>query len=145
MSTNLAEVTNLIPEGIPEAKYKQFRDCQGWLAWLLKFCISERKHLKTKRGLKQVSDERMNLPSGLVVDSIKMWHTYLIMFLITFHESRWTNVNLEGFPKMPDYILVALMQHNFFDKLDIEVITKNFRLLSRERKVLKEVAMRMSP
>lgn len=141
----LTEATDLLPSGIPENKYNQFRDVQGWMAHLLYMCLNERKHLKTKRGLKSADIYKHSLPPAMVINDIQTWHTYLVMYIVMFHEANWTNMDFSVFPKLPDHTLLDLARHQFFEGVDISIITKHFRLLSRERKLLKECAVRMTP
>lgn len=138
-------VAELLPEGIPQASYDQFNDVRGWLAHLLHFCMNERKYLKTKRGLKIVEEYQSKLPPALVINNITMWHTYLVMFVMMFHEANWVNVNLNDMPKLSDHLLLGLIKHNFFAEKAVDAIVKEFKLVSKERKLLKELALRLCP
>lgn len=141
MTSNLSTI---LPEGITESAYNQFQDVKGWLAHLFHFCITERPHLKTKRGLKLVQEERIKLHSSQVLNEIQLWHTWLIVYMVMFKEANWENIDFTALPKMPDYILLELKEHKFFEGVDTDTIAKGFRLMSRERKLLKEVALRLT-
>ena len=135
-----------IPVGfVPEDKYKNFRDVRTWLANFYKYCLSERKHLKTKKGLAAVEDTRLSLSAEQFNKDLHTWHTWLVVYMLQFNELQWRNIDLSTTPppKLPDYMLLALMKHSIFCNEDMDTVIKSgFKLRAIEKRVLRELALR---
>lgn len=143
-------------ELISEEQLSRFQDVRGWLAHLYLYCLEERglivksKHLKAeklgiKRRLDAICEYRMKLPPDIVHNNVNMWHTWMIVYVLMFHENGWKDLRYKDLPKLDDYILVELVGSKIFNGRNVIDIAKEFRVMSKEKAVLKEFALRLTP
>lgn len=136
-----------MPEGVTESAWAQFKDVRFWLANLYEFCLNERQYLKTEKGRQAVEESRLLLNADKYVNDLNTWHIWLVTLMIAFNDLRWKNVNLSTSPppKLTDALLLSLIKHSMFEGQDLNVTVKHsFKLNSSEKKVLKELAQRLS-
>jgi hypothetical protein len=130
-----------IMEPLPQPsdyQIKQFQDVRCLLANLYHFAIGHRKHLKTKKGYQAATQEAFD---PVELNKLQFGLTVL---MLKFIEQRWVDVNLVGAPKIPDAYLIQLQTHTMFEGLPVEEYTKNIELMAKEKRVLRELALRIS-
>jgi hypothetical protein len=141
---------------ISDEQLSQFNDVKGWLAALYLYCLEERgliaksKHRKSerediKRRLDAIRDYRITLPPDIVHNNINMWHTWMIVYVLMFHENGWKDLVYQDLPKLDNYILVELVNDKLFDGRPVADIAKEFKIRAKEKNVLKDFALRLSP
>ena len=141
---------------ISDSQLSQFQDVRGWLSHLYVFCLDERgltvksKHKKSERleierRLENIKSYRMSLPPDVVVNNINMWHAWMIVYILIFHDKGWKDIQYDDFPRLDDYILLELMTDKLFDGRHVSDIAKEFKLRGKEKTVLKDFALRLSP
>src|SRR5665213_3508134 len=92
-----------VAELISEEQRSQFNDVRGWMAHLYMYCLEERglivksKHRKSeqldiKQRLANIKSYRMTLPPDIVHNNINMWHTWMIVYVLMFHENGWKDL-----------------------------------------------------
>lgn len=137
-------ISNLLvmqAEPATKEQLEQYQDVQGWLAHLYTFCLTERPNL----NLESVTAYRLTLPVELVANDINMWHTWMIVYVLMFNDKGWKDVIYKDLPKLPDYVLCELTKSKLFEGKAIATIAKNFPLRGKEKAVLKDFALRLTP
>lgn len=128
--------TSTIPQPT-DYQVQQFRDIRCLLSNLYHYCMNERKYLKTQKGraaaVAECDPEELNkLQFGLTV------------LLLKFMEKQWLGIDLIGVPKLPDSYLLRLQEHQLFENKPVDEYIKDVRLVAKEKRVLKELALRLS-
>lgn len=153
--TEVAEPMVKMDEITPE-QLKRFHDVRFWLANLYKFSLTDRKHMKTKpkttifteATLKRLNEERHTKPPLHWSSAVTECHTWFTVYMIRFSEMGWEGIDLSTSPppKISDVVLHDLIRHQIFE-CDIKEIVddKTYQLTSKQRKVLKEFALRIVP
>jgi hypothetical protein len=117
---------------------QQFRDVRCLLANLYHHAIKHRKHLLTKKGYTAATQESYD-PKEL--NEIQF---FLTVLLLKFMEKRWEGITLVGTPKIPDVLIVQLQNHTLFEGKPIETYVNDMKLVAKEKRVLRELALRIS-
>lgn len=133
-----SQVSTINPPQPTDYQVNQLKDIRCLLANLYHFAISHRKHLKTKKGYTLATQESFD-PAEL--NKIQF---VLIALLVKFIDKRWEGINLVGTPKIPDSYFLQLQRHTMFEGKPIEDYMQDIKLVTRERRVLKELALRIS-
>jgi hypothetical protein len=125
---------------------KRFNDVRFLLSWLYKYCMSERKHLKTLKG-KQAAMLAYAPREEQQIKELDQWHFWLTAYMVLFMNQRWKDIRLSDPPppKLPDHFLLRLQEHAIFEGLPMEEYNGASKLTSAERKILKELALRLAP
>jgi|SRR6185437_9017042 len=127
---------------LPDSEiYNQFkRDMSGVLANLFKYCLAERKHLKTKKGQAEAEAIPVN-----VIDADKRFMD-VCAYVLMFSQMRWANISLAEKPpeKLSDNTLLDFIKRVTSEEQDLDDTAKLAPLGAKEKKVLKELALRLS-
>lgn len=132
---------------VPADVYKNYQDVRVWLAYLYQYCLQLRPHLRTKKGLAAVESVRHTVTAAQFNKDYQTWHIWLLVLVLRFHEMKWKGADYSNYPppKLPDFQLIALIQHSIFTGEDIEIIIKNgIKVNAAGKKCLKELALRLS-
>jgi hypothetical protein len=141
---------------ISDEQLSQFNDVRGWLSHLYMYCLEERgliaksKHKKSerediKRRLDNIKSYRLTLPPDIAHNNINMWHTWMIVYVLMFHENGWKDIRYKDLPKLDNYILCELVNDKLFDGRPVADIAKEFKIRAKEKNVLRDFALRLSP
>lgn len=126
-------------DNIPtEYQVGQFKDIRCLLANLYAYSMSCRKHLKTKRGYTSATQESYD------PEQLNQIQFYLVAMMVKFQEKQWKDISLIHTPKLPDIYILKLQEHQMFESQPIETYTKDIRLVAKEKRVLKELALRLT-
>jgi hypothetical protein len=128
--------TSTLPQPT-DYQVQQFTDVRCLLANLYHYCLSHRKHLKTQKG-------RAAAVADCNPEDLNQWHFWLTTYMLLFMEKQWTNINLQGCPKLPDNYLLRLQEHTLFEGKPVDIYLKDVRLVAKEKRVLKELALRLT-
>lgn len=142
----------MLSAGIPQEVEQNFVDTRCYLANLYKYCLKERPHLQTKKGLAAVEATRTSSAVVYInqVNYLQQWMIFIILILM---KANFKNVNYEyPPPKVSDAILLGLIKHTFFDGKDIAEYVYNdklpkdhtFKLNSRQKNCLRALALRLT-
>lgn len=134
-------ISNPLATDIPQPtdyQIKQFRDLRCLLANLYHMAINHRKHLKTKRGYTVATQGSYD------IEELNKIQFVLFILLLKFMEKRWEGIDLVGMPKISDIYLIQLQQHTLFEGKPAEEYIKDIRLVAKEKKILRELALRIS-
>jgi hypothetical protein len=157
MQAELIAQSEMSPtELITEEQINQMQDVRGWLSHLYMYCLEERgliiksKHNKADKDainsrLFAIREYRKKLPVEIVTGNVNMWHTWLIVYVLMFHDNGWKNIRYNDLPKLDSYILVQLVCDKLFDGQNVSDIAKEFKIRAKEKNVLRDFALRLSP
>lgn len=139
METTISPPLAISPNLPTEYQIQNFKDVRCLLANLYHYSVNERKHLKTKKGYTSATQASYD------PEQLNQIQFYLVAMMVKFQEKQWRDIDLTHTPKLPDIYIIQLQRHELFEGQPVETYTKDIRLIAREKKVLKELALRLAP